>query len=263
MSRASFFANKNHFGVPDPLEIQQMREALKHHVKKGDAVLVLGATAELRSIALELGCKVASVDVSMEMILAREENVTITNPTQDAPIRGNWLDLWFLPQQRFSAILADASFNNIRRSEQGMLLKKCAKLLKKSGILLFRHMLWYNALPIQEVIELYKKKKIGQREMMLCLFFHRQLPRKCNANTVSVRESFKSILRILQKAKIEKALLDYIKRYNWDAPYLIVEKADFEARLQDQFSIASAFVSRKLLHSASAPIYLAVKRQLW
>ena len=84
--------------------------------------------------------------------------------------------------------------------------------------------------------------------------------RRDENNTVSVRESFKSILRILEKAKIEKALLDYIRGYKWDAPYLIAEQADFEERLQRKFRIASTFISKRLCHSRCAPIYLAVKR---
>ncbi|MBI1970142.1 class I SAM-dependent methyltransferase [Candidatus Woesearchaeota archaeon] len=260
MSRASYFANQNHFGVPDPLEVQQIKEALKQYVKRDDTVLVLGATAELRSIALELGCKVVSVDITMEMITAREGNVSVKDPTRDVAVRGNWLNLWFLPRHCFAAVLADASFNNITRAQQGSLFKECAGLLRKDGILVFRQMYWYKEKPIQDVIQLYKKKKISMREMMLCLFFHRDLPRACKDNTVSVRESFKSILRILQKAKIEKALLDYIKRYNWDNPYLIADQADFEKRLQKIFYIESVYVSKKLCHSRCAPIYLALKR---
>jgi len=260
MSRASYFANPKHFGVPDPLEVQQIKEALKQYVKHDDSVLVLGATAELRSIALELGCRVVSVDITIEMITAREKNVSVKDPTRDVTVRGNWLDLWFLPRHCFAAILADASFNNITRAQQDFLFNECAGLLRKGGALIFRQMYWYNEKPIQDVIQLYKKKKISMREMMLCLFFHRDLPRACQNNTVSVRESFKSILRILEKAKIEKALLDYIRGYKWDAPYLIAEQADFEERLQRKFRIASTFISKRLCHSRCAPIYLAVKR---
>lgn len=254
-TRASFFANKNHFGVPDPIEIAKIKSLLQESVKPGDHVLVLGATAELRSIALELGCKVASVDISLDMINAREQNVTIKDAARDVVIRGNWFDMWFLKENSFKAILADASFGNVLPEKHEQLMDVCKTFLQDGGVLIFRHFSEYTGFSLSELVQQYKDKEITQREMILCLFFHRGLPRAWNKKVVSVRESFRSILTILKKEKVDKSLIKYVEGYDWDAPYTITKQEEFDQLLAANFSKVEKLSTKKLLHSMAGPIY--------
>jgi formiminotetrahydrofolate cyclodeaminase len=96
MTRIEMYEKRKSLGIPEPKELSQYRKLLSEHVKPNDKVLILGATTELREIALELGCKVLAIDINIEMIYNRDKIMKIKNNVNDVIARGDWLYPWFL-----------------------------------------------------------------------------------------------------------------------------------------------------------------------
>ncbi|MBI1970143.1 class I SAM-dependent methyltransferase [Candidatus Woesearchaeota archaeon] len=260
MSRSDLYAKKVHFGLPEQGELDQIRRVLERNVKKGDHVLVLGATAELRSIALELGCNVVSVDISLDMIQKREGNVTVKDHTKDVVARGNWLDMWFLGKHQFSAVLADASFNNVSFDHMILLMKKLPQLLRPEGIILFRHLNLHNSISINELVELYQKKNITAKELVISLHLHKGLPRQYSNKRVHMIESFDAIISVLKKHHITGWLPKLLEAHKWDGYHMMVEEKEFHDVLNSLFGTFQKLVCKSVYYSSFNPLYLVIVR---
>jgi len=260
MSRAELYAKKVHFGIPEQVELNQIRRVLGQHIKKDDRVLVLGATPELRSIALELGCKVVSVDISLDMIQKREGNVTVKDHTKDVVARGNWLDMWFLDEHQFSAVLADTSFNNVSFDDMVLLMKKLPQLLRPDGIILFRHLNLHNTISINKLVELYKTKKITAKELVISLHLHKDLPRLYSNKRVHMIESFDAMISVLKKRHITGWLPKLLEAHKWDGYHMMVEEKEFHDVLNRLFGTFKKLVCKSVYYSSFHPLYLVIVR---
>lgn len=107
--------------------------------KRRAKVIVLGATPELRDIALEYGCEVVTVDLSLEQILKMTELMKHRNQPNEIIVRCNWLRLAdILKNQNFDLIIGDGCFINLSLKGEEKLAKVCQSLLKKDGCFLIR-----------------------------------------------------------------------------------------------------------------------------
>jgi len=107
--------------------------------KRRAKVIVLGATPELRDIALGNNCEVITIDLSLEQILKMGELMKNKNHPNEIVIRGNWLKMAdILKNQNFDLIIGDCCFINLSLKGQEKLAEVCQKLLKKDGCLLIR-----------------------------------------------------------------------------------------------------------------------------
>ncbi|MBI2147634.1 class I SAM-dependent methyltransferase [Candidatus Woesearchaeota archaeon] len=254
--RAELYKKDKALGKLSNEELMKMKEELQRFVKKGDPVLVLGATPGLRNIALDIGCKVLAIDFNLDMITKQEGRIS-QRTDDDVVVRGNWLFPWYLKNNFFKAILADASFNNVPSDKILQLLDISRRLLAHDGCLLFRHCHFYKEKPIEELVQLYKKRKLSDRDIFLLLYFHKDLPRSYSKGMVYVPENFDAIIAVLQKHKIRGEIISIMKMYRWDGNYSILEEKDFKALLKKHFHFKT-LKSKKLPYSSHMPLYVAV-----
>lgn len=104
--------------------------------KKPLCGLVLGATPELRDAMFELGYKVHSIDINLEMFLAMSELLKNKNPAE-VFVKSNWLDNP-LASNYFDVIAGDAVLPNIPWDKRQDLISEVRRLLKPDGIFLTR-----------------------------------------------------------------------------------------------------------------------------
>ncbi|MBI2147635.1 class I SAM-dependent methyltransferase [Candidatus Woesearchaeota archaeon] len=263
MSREDLYGNNASFGIPHPVEVAQFKQLLQQSVRKEEpaqaSVLVLGPTPELRNIALELGCNVLSLDINLDMIQKREKYVTTKDPARDVAARGNWLNPWFLKEGFFSAILADTSFNNLPFENILSLFSICKKLLKNNGVLIFRHSNLKEAMPVDEIIRLYKDKKITAKEMVIALHSSPSLPRTFKNKQVSMVETYAAMASALRRNRADKGVITLVEQHQNKFNHSMVPEQEFEQRLREHFGPFQKYATTKLFSSTFAPIY-AVKK---
>lgn len=119
-------------------ELKKYREWLAkiNPEKKPLAGLVLGATPELRDALFELGYKVYSIDINLEMFLAMNDLLKNKNPAE-VLVKANWLGNP-LAGQYFDVVLGDAVLPNLPWDKRQNLLSEVKRLLKPDGIFLTR-----------------------------------------------------------------------------------------------------------------------------
>ena len=263
MAREELYRKGTSMGIPSDVELLQVKRLLREHVKKGDHVLVLGATAELRNIALGLGCKVIAVDISIDMINKRDGLVKAERLGGDINIdnnvvaKGNWLSPWFLRENSFKAVIGDASFNNLLYDDMISLFGVLKTLVRKDGVLIFRHANFYDDLLPIEVAELYKKNVIDKKQLGMSLYFNKRLKhRKYVGKKVMMCESIDALIALSKKAGIKKEIQKFFENHKFPGHHTILDEKDFNALLMKHFGNYKAHVTDKVLYGKAVPIYL-------
>lgn len=257
MVREELYRKGTSMGIPSEVELLQVEELLKKHVKKDDYVLVLGATAELRNIALGLGCKVIAVDISIDMINKREKLVKFEGGDNNVVAKGNWLSPWFLRENSFKAVLGDASFNNLLYDEMISLFEILKTFVRKDGVLIFRHANFYDDLSPMEVAELYKKGVIDKKQLGMTLYFSKKLKnRKYEGKKVMMCESIDALIALSKKAGIKKEIQRFFEKHKFPGYHTILDEKDFNALLKKHFGNYKAHVTDKILYGRAVPLYL-------
>jgi len=100
-------------------------------IKRQPRALVLGSTPELRDLLKELGCRVAIVDINLEMILAMTELLEMKNQ-EEIMVRGNWISTP-LASHYFDVVLGDIVLSNVPAESQEQFLKEIIRILKPRG----------------------------------------------------------------------------------------------------------------------------------
>lgn len=131
-------------GSPDKCEVALYRKALRRLRSEPfeDNVLVLGMTPELRQMALELGCQVASVDRSAESIALYTDWIDADLSVRETIVQANWFAIDQILPHKFDAILGDGVFGNILSLDgHREFLAKLKAMLSPGGALILRQAL--------------------------------------------------------------------------------------------------------------------------
>ena len=131
-------------GSPDKCEVALYRKALRALTSEPEEnnVLVLGMTPELRQMALELGCQVASVEDSAEAIALYDGWVDPQLKSRETIVQANWFAIDRILPHKFDAILGDGVFGNILSlAGHHEFLKKLKAMLNPCGALILRQAL--------------------------------------------------------------------------------------------------------------------------
>lgn len=125
---------------PSQLVLKIFDKHLEHAREDGEGrVLVLGATPELRSLALRRGFEVTYVDKSRLMIDAmnRLMDYTDIDKTRETCTMCDWLETPSVPKG-YQAILGDNSLNELSLQRMKKLLRRLRTLLDDTGSLCLR-----------------------------------------------------------------------------------------------------------------------------
>lgn len=134
-------------------------------------VLILGATTELRDMAIDIGLESTAVDISEEMMEKFSSLMRNQNSQRDKRIIKDWLEMDF-PKSSFGAVMGDASFNNLAtKKDNENLASICGKVLAKGGYLIMRQVFYVKDYEgytdSKKVIEDYRAGKIEWEDFFM------------------------------------------------------------------------------------------------
>ncbi|MDP1884548.1 MAG: hypothetical protein Q8L10_04210 [Candidatus Moranbacteria bacterium] len=104
--------------------------------------LILGATPELRDIAIGAGLESVAVDISEEMMKKFSVFMEKQEDVLDKKIIKNWLEM-DLPPGHFGLIMGDASLNNLATIEDNeKMVEICGNILARGGYFVMRQIFY-------------------------------------------------------------------------------------------------------------------------
>jgi len=138
--------------------------------------LILGATPELRDIAIENGLESVAVDVSKQMMEKFSALMEKSGNILDKRIISDWLNIDF-PENYFGIIMGDASFNNLATKEDNESLAYiCCRVLNKGGFLILRQVVYQSDyrgyMDIQKLANDFHNGKISWADFFMEMRFN-------------------------------------------------------------------------------------------
>jgi len=127
---------------PSTERIQIYRQLIKKYVK-GNKILVLGATPEIRDMLTKMKFKVTLIDMSPMMVKAMTS--LRKTKSKEKIIIHNWLTAKF--KDRFDFIIGDSVVNNLHPKQINLFLRQLTKWLSKKGILILQNCVLCRPLP--------------------------------------------------------------------------------------------------------------------
>jgi SAM-dependent methyltransferase len=207
-------------------EITRTRKAIGNDPN----ILVLGATPELRTLALKNHCKVTSVDHSMTVINAMAEFMDSgLDQRREVVVKCDWVDMP-LEWRAYDLVLGDGSLNELASlQEYDRLLKKLKDLLKPSGRISFNlGVLPDDWLPT-EVVDTLKRARTGSKgkspfevfrpfEIVKMMFSLEAYDAK--SSQISYERLVEQLKRDLKKGEIRKSEFNlFLNAYGLDETY--------------------------------------------
>lgn len=180
-----------HFG-PDETELA-VHEATLNKILEEDknngkvtSVLVLGATPELRDLALIKNCKVVSVDMNKTVVEAAKLHLNIADRENENVIIGDWSSIP-VESNSISFIMGSASLNNVPLEKLPDVLNEINRVLRTNGVAHFRQITFPDIkkpeYDVNNVIQDYRDKKLSKREFYVILRFYSFLKDAYNEET--------------------------------------------------------------------------------
>lgn len=113
--------------------------------KKNLKVLVLGATPEIRDLAIELGAECTAVDISRNVLESLTKAMKYKDDKKNKFVCDDWFNMCSIfPKNSFDMILGDCSFNNVPFLRCGEMFQICKNLLKKDGCIITRQIFYFD-----------------------------------------------------------------------------------------------------------------------
>ena len=135
-------AKREASSAPRPSDMKIYRKFFRQARRdRGSArVLVLGATPELRDLALDHGDETVAADMSWNVFQAMHSAMKHSHDAKNKVLLANWLELdKLLPADSFDIVLADVSINNLTIKDHSKLLRVIRRLLKSGGSFITRN----------------------------------------------------------------------------------------------------------------------------
>lgn len=139
--------------------------------KKKIRTLILGATPEIRDLALSMGHETVAVDISPRLTLALTNVMKHKDDSNNIFMVGDWLKLHkFLEKDSFDIVLGDLSVNNLPYNLWDDFFKSLSYVMKKDGCFIPRHPVFNyptKARTCDEVIQEFRYNNNSVMEMIL------------------------------------------------------------------------------------------------
>lgn len=231
--------------------------------KKRAKVIVLGATPELRDIALQNKCELVTVDLSLEQVLGMEEVMKHRNSPEEIIVRANWLKMVdILKNQTFDLITGDSCFCNLSAKDQEKLAEGCRNLLKKNGYLLIRDPvpdLKKPKHPSYFYIKKYRQAKMKFADLFFNLTVYASDIKAWNLRTkeFSYFNFNKKLKELYQRKILNKEEFKRLEKFA--SPHfsrIVLAKQEFESLLKKYFKLVKVEQCKDLELCQSIRFYL-------
>jgi hypothetical protein len=220
---------------------------------KNSQVLILGATPELRMLALKHQCKVTVVDINMMVIKAMEHLMDYkqVDKNNEVIVISNWLDL-SSEIGSFDLILGDGSINELGLDEHETLFLKLKQVLKPHGYVSTKIQLPYpdgqDPMPMLDVLENYQRipeqtKTNPFSDLVLKLFYSKESFDEKTRESSS-KKVIEELHRLENQKKIKRTEFEVLFEFfeyiaAWDYRCTLPKRAELEKILSKHFSIIS------------------------
>jgi ubiquinone/menaquinone biosynthesis C-methylase UbiE len=155
--------------APDKSELKAYESGFKLIKDAPKNALILGATPEIRDMAIKHGFKAHAVDLSKKVLKKYSSIMKYKNHKNNIAITKNWLNMKF-KDNFFGIILGDMSLNNLATKKDNLkLVKLMKKMLVPKGIFATRHFLYLKTvkpMPLKKLIKAYRDKKITYADLV-------------------------------------------------------------------------------------------------
>lgn len=250
-------------------QIKNWKKIIKKEIKiKPDSkALILGATPELRDLALDLGFRTVCVDQNPVMISAMTSLMRHKNSFKEEKKARNWLLMNF-PKSYFDVILEDAAFNQIfSKSDFNKLLVKLKNILKPEGIIFVREVVHLNKTPVIRKekdwilwFNKYKKGIINELDLYSMLKYQSNINPFDSPSLADVMPLFYKLESLNLKSRVPKRFYYYLIKAFGKPPVSkfisIFRKGDLEKILSKNFKVISLKYCHEHYHCQYMPQYL-------
>ncbi|MFC1754678.1 methyltransferase domain-containing protein [Thermoproteota archaeon] len=257
---------------PNELELEVFGRFLKKAIqgKENPKALVLGATTELRDIAIDYGCECLAVDLSPRLLYMFHNAMKHKESEKNHYMKGDWfkMEQFFLPES-FDVVLADCSLNNIPAEDNNVMMRITRNLLRKGGYFISRSFVYCPERRNREIKEFIKEFN-EDRNTPVGLFLEMAMHSKFTEIGLEKekKEIFwekiaEDIMRSVEKDIPEKEMA-YIRNIGEHAKVhssIVFEKDEFEAMLRNHFEIESIEMIEKYVYTKGMPIYVLKKKE--
>ncbi|TKJ17815.1 hypothetical protein CEE44_04790 [Candidatus Woesearchaeota archaeon B3_Woes] len=258
--------------APSPEEIKVYEKFFKIAIgnKKNTRTLVLGATPELRDLAIKHGSETIGVDSSPKLLSLLTNVMHYKDSKKNVSVLGNWLEMHkSLELNSFDVVMGDASFNNVPVKKWRDLFRIVNRLLKKDGYLITRHIIYDYPLKkirsCEEFVKEFKRKKCTILGLVLKFgmytkFAKRQYNQKTKVFDWSFLAEVEEPVGKMLSGKAKADFINIVTHAKSMISYMSSEK-HFKSKIKDYFLIKDTNRIKKVHHSDILPIYfLKVKK---
>ena len=212
-------AIRTHTSAPLGKELANYKRLFKKYSKrkKDLSVLILGATPELRDLAIEHNAQTLAIDLSLDMLSQMTAVMKHRNSLKNQMMKGDWLEIdTTLAPKSFDFVFADASLNNVPAKIHKKIFANLSQVLKPKGYFITRNYVYQPERPkvtIDEIQKLYNQKRVN----WLFLWIHLGLYNKhswaknlysmktCN---FQVGKTINKVVELINEEKLKVTKLD-------------------------------------------------------
>lgn len=156
-------------GSPDDIDLATYKAALKG-ANDYTPVLVMGMTLGLREVLCALNYSVTCLEISDDAISFLSNGISKPCRKKEQIVKGNWLEMSVLLNQKYRYIVGDGVFPNILEfSDQERLIREIGRALESTGKFVTRACLVTKELDLENctavrLVERYKDNSINSAE---------------------------------------------------------------------------------------------------
>lgn len=249
---------------PTAQELRLYAKLFGEHAIGERAILILGATPELRDFAAEFRMKPFVVDISRKMLSGMLRFCRVARKENEAWIHSDWLTAE-LPDKSFDIVAGDLSLRHLAPERQEKLLKKISQLLKPNGKFIIRqhivNPLW-RAKSYSEIFEAtrrvpYEDKKYEAMGVLLSRLLDRSAENQLS-NPKEIRDAFQEHLSSANPPFSYRLFLHefFAKRLVHLQTLAAQTKNEIESKFLRDFTIQASYAAADYPESEFYPIYL-------
>jgi ubiquinone/menaquinone biosynthesis C-methylase UbiE len=251
--------------APDAAELaiyeKYAKLASKSSIKNS---LVLGATPELRDIAIKNGFVGYAVDISKNVSELFTSLMDYKDDPNNKMIIGDWLEMNF-KDNFFSLVMADASFCNLPTKELNEKLIKILKdIISPKGYFVSRNIFFptIERIPVKELVKSYRANKISLADFFMIIRTVSYMPQLYSEDTYQydAKKNFDIIEEEYKKGVFNKEEFDTIMGWKNNIINTFYPEKEFIKMFENNgFKLVERFEGKNFIFQKYCPMLVFQK----
>ncbi|MBI4453007.1 class I SAM-dependent methyltransferase [Candidatus Woesearchaeota archaeon] len=237
-------------------------------ISKRRNMLILGATPELRDIALDNGFNCCSVELNKDVAEKLSEIMKNKNNPRDKVIIGDWLEMDKKSEffNLFDIVLGDAPFINLATTEDNEKLAEIlSKVIAKGGYFVTRQVVWTDTFKPKEkhgLIKAFRNKEICWQDLFMELRFWTYKQECFNNKTYQydAKKNFELINADFKEGLLNKEEYELIIKFRNNIINTIYPEKEFVSLLENNnFKCVTEFIDKKFKYCSYLKMFVFKK----